>query len=64
MAEKAKPRRPKIKPGLREERLVITGDPQQAIDALVAKRPKKRLTLRGLPFSQVVSAKSSDASNR
>jgi hypothetical protein len=38
---KRKRKRTKSKPGPREERLVITGDPQRAIDALLKKKPTK-----------------------
>jgi hypothetical protein len=39
MAKKAKTKRKKRGP--KEERLIIRGDPQRAIDALVGKRPSK-----------------------
>jgi hypothetical protein len=41
MAKKPKPKRKKSKPGPQEERLVITGDPQEAIDKLLKKQPTR-----------------------
>jgi hypothetical protein len=41
MAKKPKPKRKKGKPGPEEERLIITGDPQIAIDRLLKKPPKQ-----------------------
>jgi len=38
---KPKPKRKKDKPGPEEERLIITGDPQRAIDALLKKKPSR-----------------------
>jgi hypothetical protein len=37
---KPKPKRKKDKPGPQGERLIIKGDPQKAIDALLKKPPK------------------------
>jgi len=37
MAKNPKPKRKKSKPGPTEERLIITGDPQEAIDKLLKK---------------------------
>jgi hypothetical protein len=37
MPKKPKPKRKKAKPGPTEERLIITGDPQIAIDKLLKK---------------------------
>jgi len=42
MAKKPKPRPKKGKPGPHEERLVITGDPREAIDKLLKKKPERR----------------------
>jgi hypothetical protein len=39
MAKKAKPKRKKSKPGPAEERLIITGDPREAIAKLLKKKP-------------------------
>jgi hypothetical protein len=39
MPKKPKTKRKKDKPGPAEERLVITGDPQRAIDTLLKKKP-------------------------
>jgi hypothetical protein len=39
MMKKPKTKRPKGKPGPQEERLIIKGDPQIAIDALLKKKP-------------------------
>jgi hypothetical protein len=39
MPKKPKPKRQKGKPGPQEERLIIKGDPQIAIDALLKKKP-------------------------
>jgi hypothetical protein len=39
MPKKPKSTRKKGKPGPQEERLIITGDPQIAIDALLKKKP-------------------------
>jgi hypothetical protein len=41
MTKKTKRQTQKSKPGPKEERLIITGDPQRAIDALLKKRPAK-----------------------
>jgi len=41
MSKKPKPKRKKSKPGPVEERLIITGDPQVAIDRLLKKQPKQ-----------------------
>jgi hypothetical protein len=41
MAKKTKPKRKKDKPGPQEERLVITGDPQAAINKLLKKKPEQ-----------------------
>jgi hypothetical protein len=41
MPKKPKPKRKKSKPGPAEERLIITGDPQEAIDRLLNKKPKQ-----------------------
>ncbi len=40
MQKKPKKKRTKSKPGPHEERLIITGDPQAAIDKLLKKKPK------------------------
>ena len=40
MAKKPKTKRKKSKPGPEEARLIITGDPQAAIDRLLKKKPK------------------------
>jgi hypothetical protein len=37
MPKKPKPKRKKGKPGPEEERLIISGDPQEAIDKLLKK---------------------------
>jgi hypothetical protein len=42
MTKKPKPKRKKSKPGPTEERLIITGDPQVAIDKLLLKKKAKR----------------------
>jgi hypothetical protein len=42
MPKKPKPKRKKSKPGPEEERLIITGDPQAAIDKLLRKKPAQR----------------------
>jgi len=39
MAKKPKPKRQKGKPGPQEERLVIKGDPQEALAKLLRKKP-------------------------
>jgi hypothetical protein len=39
MAKKSKPKRKKSKPGPREERLIIGGDPGAALDKLLKKKP-------------------------
>jgi hypothetical protein len=41
MQKKPKPKRRKGKPGPQEERLIIKGDPQIAIDKLLRKTPAK-----------------------
>jgi hypothetical protein len=41
MAKKPKSKRKKSKPGPEEERLIITGDPQAAIDKLLKKQPTR-----------------------
>jgi hypothetical protein len=41
MSKKLKTKRPKGKRGPQEERLVITGDPQKAIDKLLKKKPTR-----------------------
>jgi hypothetical protein len=38
MAKKPKPKRKKRKPGPKEERLIISGDPLKAVDALLKKK--------------------------
>jgi hypothetical protein len=40
MPKKPKPKRKKRKTGPKEERLVITMDPQEAIDKLLKKKPQ------------------------
>jgi hypothetical protein len=40
MTKKPKPKRKKDKPGPQEERLIITGDPEAAIQKLLKKRPR------------------------
>jgi hypothetical protein len=42
MAKKKKANRRKRKPGPEEERLIISGDPQKAIDKLLKKNPEQR----------------------
>jgi len=42
MPKQSKPKRKKYKPGPKEERLVITGDPEKAISALLKKKPESR----------------------
>jgi len=42
MTNKKKPKRRKGKPGPQEERLVIKGDPQEAIAKLLQKKPEGR----------------------
>jgi hypothetical protein len=41
MVKKSKPKRKKKKPGPQEDRLVISGDPQAAINKLL-KKPEQR----------------------
>jgi len=41
MAKKHKPKHRKDKPGPREERLIITTDPQAALTKLLKKKPKR-----------------------
>jgi len=41
MNKKPKTKRRKGKPGPQEERLIIKGDPQKAIDALLKKSPTR-----------------------
>jgi len=41
MPKKPKSKRKKSKPGPAEERLIISGNPQNAIDRLLKKKPKK-----------------------
>jgi hypothetical protein len=40
MTKKPKSKRKKSKPGPKEERLVITGDPMKSVDALLKKKPR------------------------
>jgi hypothetical protein len=40
MPKKPKSKRKKSKPGPQEDRLIITGNPQDAIDRLLKKNPK------------------------
>jgi len=42
MPKKPKPKRKKGKPGPQEERLIIKGDLQEAIDKLLRKKPPAR----------------------
>jgi hypothetical protein len=42
MPKKTKTKRKKSKPGPQEERLIISGNPQDAIDMLLKKKPKQK----------------------
>jgi len=41
MPKKRKLKRKKRKPGPQEERLIITGDPQEAVNKLLKKKPTR-----------------------